>query len=119
MKSTDKNKHLDDDIAARYIGDDINAIQEFRIKYIEINSELIENLKQAISKHDNKVIFHITHKLKSSSVFIGAQKLHMLCTEAELLSKQESNNKDNANEVYDKIINEFKHIASLIQTHSL
>lgn len=119
MKNADENNHLDDELAARYIGDNVKAIQEFRIKYIETNAELIESLKAAIATNDNKVIFHVTHKLKSSAIFIGAQKLHMLCKDAEKLCKQESYKNESANNIYNEIINEFKHIASIIQTNTL
>lgn len=109
-----KGQSLNNQLAANYMGTDIESALIYRTKYLLKTKPLVDELISAISSKDHDSIFHTTHKLKSSSLFIGAERLHLLCKEAESLSKDNSNFSPYALEVYQEIIQEFNHVSSII-----
>ena len=72
-------KDLSDETAIKYIGDDMKAISSLRSSFIEKNKPLIEDLEKSIESQDKIGIRQGLHKLKSSALFIGADRLHLYC----------------------------------------
>lgn len=107
---------LDDNLAANYLGANVDVAKDYRLKYIATNTPLVIELQQALLERNKELILHITHKLKSSSLFIGAKKLHLLCKETECLTKKACDNDVAIQKTGEAIIKEFSYIETLINS---
>lgn len=105
---------LSDDVAFQYLNDDIEVIQSFRKSFIEKNRQSVENLAEAIINNDIKFIQHLAHKMKSSSLFIGAMKLNHLCQNLEDLSSNPINQKNTLSILINTLIKEFRKIETTV-----
>lgn len=101
-------QRLSDDIAKSYIGEDDSMLLSFRRNFITKSTHLITELQNAVVQQDLKKLFHTSHKLKSSSLFIGAEKLHVLCKHLELVTANETHDIDEQIRwLVDTLANEF------------
>ena len=58
--------------------------------YLESTPEVVEGLRQAVSAADAKAMQHKAHRLKSSSLQVGARVLSSLCNKLEELGQSGS-----------------------------
>jgi CheY-like chemotaxis protein len=103
---------IDQQTATEFLGNDVRIIERFRQFYIEKNQQLIEELTLNLQEQQIAKIEQITHKLKSSSKFIGAMRMNYLCEEVEQLCRQETGTlSDKCGNLVNKIIIEFEELS--------
>lgn len=85
-------ERLDDSVAMAYLSDDKCVVHKFRLSYLEKNKVVMEELMGFLDEPNIKKIGSVAHKLKSSSLYIGAIRMNFLCENVELLSKQDGHN---------------------------
>jgi len=64
-------------------GDDDAAIREFFLGFIEATTELLKDIKKAISTKDEQLAKVSLHRLKGSAGNSGVMGIHKLCIKAE------------------------------------
>ncbi len=74
--------------------------------YFEASSEVLETLRDAVTGDDAKGIWQMAHKLRSSSLNLGASELAKHCKELESLG--ESGSTEGAARVFSRIEAEYE-----------
>ena len=74
---------MDVDVLKALVGDDAEILREFFVEYQASARNLAEELRQACAAEDAPQVGRIAHKLKSSSLSVGALALGGLCAELE------------------------------------
>ncbi|MCF4966228.1 PAS domain S-box protein [Nostoc sp. CMAA1605] len=81
--------------------------------YLTEAPKLIQNINVAIATKDSQAIWHIAHKLKSSSGSVGAVLLTQLCKQLE--SQGRSNDWTEIPEIADKLCQEYERVKIALQ----
>ena len=80
---------MDDETAVLYLSDSVQTIDRYRSKFIVMNAYLIDEIKNAFQDEDVYAMFLHSHKLKSSSLYIGALRLHLMAKYIESITKDQ------------------------------
>ncbi|NND89817.1 MAG: hypothetical protein HKN42_03060, partial [Granulosicoccus sp.] len=70
------------------VGDDAQAITECLDEYLDSLADIGLTLAQAIRSNDLTVVGQIVHRMKSSSLSVGAMEMQMLCLNLETICQQ-------------------------------
>jgi HPt (histidine-containing phosphotransfer) domain-containing protein len=70
------------------VGDDENVIKEFLANYLQSTNHLAIILRNAGLANDAAAVEEAAHKLKSSSLTIGAKKLGEQCAQMEIAGRE-------------------------------
>ena len=80
--------------------------------YLESTPEVVEDLRQAVSA-DAKVMQHKAHRLKGSSIQVGARVLSSLCKKLENLGK--SGSTEGAESTFSRIEIEYERVCEALK----
>ena len=103
------NKLLDENVVAQFSSKQINTYFSL---YLKNANSLIDSLKNDIAKNDLESIRQRAHKLKGSSMVVGATSLRNLSSEIEEAAKDKQ---EVSTEKYDELKEQFDQLVNLLQ----
>ena len=80
--------------------------------YLESTPDVVEDLRQAVNA-DAKVTQHKAHRLKGSSIHLGARALSSLCKELEQIGK--SGSTEGAESIFSRIEIEYERVCGALR----
>lgn len=106
---------VDLDVLKSLVGDDPTVIKEFLADYLSVADSNLTEIRSARDEDDFRGISDATHRLKSSSRSIGAERFADLCADMERASRmtEPTGLADRFTDLFD----EFERVASEISGH--
>ncbi|MDQ7053433.1 MAG: NAD-binding protein [candidate division KSB1 bacterium] len=113
--SSASNKLFSEDTLQQQVDNDKNLLIEIISIFQDDASRLLEQIQEAISSKDNKMLQRTAHTLKGSLATLAANSPYQKAQELEKLAKD--GNMDGAAKVFHKLKNEIEHLKEELQSY--